>query len=666
MTDPAGRAHRVWRAVTYLSVAQLHLRDTVLAPGGADLKPQPAGHWGTVPSLAWALAGLATQHIPVRPVIGAGHAGIVQRGYGWITGSLGRVRARYARSHAGLAALCADFPDCDGLGAEVHPELPAGSYVGGQLGPALAFAQAAAAARTDAVVVPIIGDGEAETGETAAAWLADPEIRPEPGQAPLLPILNLNGFRMGSASLLGSRSPREVEAYFAGTGWRTQWVQVSTASLAEAREFTRVLRHTLAAARGGQRVVLILDMPKGLSGPQAGTPSCHKTPLRDPAGDPEQRAALRHWLASYRPGELFTEHGRPADDLVTPPLPTWPATPPRTPPASPPHRPDPGSSPGWSTHITGVLRAHTDRGLRVFCPDELASNRLAALADDQCSREILNEPVCAAWLHGHTAAGQPGVLVTYEAFAPLVATALAQHAKTLRLTRQRHRWPSVNVLVTSLGWHNCYTHGDPSLPTTLLGLADPAIRIYTPAGPHRAAAQLDRMLTDTGGINVLIVDKHLPPPGPHGTLEEELTHGWAIWHDPSVPPHVVLASVGDLAAHQLHRARSALSVPSRHVHIHEPAVLGDPDHWPQALPSQQWEHLFPPGVPILVATTGQPAALWPLLGPRAHQPLAIRGWREPAGPSDAPALRQSAGLDTASLTATARSLMRHAEREATC
>ncbi|WP_422647340.1 hypothetical protein [Actinoalloteichus caeruleus] len=665
--DSPIRAHQVWRALTYLSVAQLYLRDNVLAARplrGEDVKSRPVGHWGTVPSVAWALAGLATQATPVRPVIGAGHAGIVQRSYAWLTGDLHQLRPQYDRNRAGLAALCADFPACDGLGAEVHPELPAGGYVGGQLGPALAFAQAAAAAGDgESVVVPIIGDGEAETGETAAAWLADPVIRPDPAHAPLLPILNLNGLRMGSTSLLGSRPAREVDAYLRGTGWRTRWAHVSSASPGEADQFTHLLRQALNSVRDGDRLVLVLDMPKGLSGPAAATPACHKTPLPDPAGDPRQRAELAKWMSSYRPRELFTGGGAPAIDLRT--LPTWPPAPPPRPIPTSPRQSVPTPSAGWSLAAEIVLRAHAPRGLRVFCPDELASNRLAALADEPWTSEVLNEPVCSAWLHGHTAAGRPGVLATYEAFAPLIAGSLSQHAKTLRLLTDRDRRPSVNVLVTSLGWHNCYTHGDPSLVTTLLGLADPAVRIYTPADFRRAAVQLDGMLASTGAINVLVVDKHLPACGPAETIEQEIAQGWAIWHEPPYPPPVVLISVGDLAAHQLHRVREELGLPARHVHVHEPAVLGDPADWPQAITPVRWRQVFPPGVPMLVATTGQPAALWPLLGPRGHRPLVVRGWREPAAPLDTQGLLRTAGLDLDSLRASVVELM-DTVREAMC
>ena len=70
------------------------------------------------------------------------------------------------------------------------------------------------------------------------------------------------------------------------------------------------------------------------------------------------------------------------------------------------------------------------------------------------------------WLAGWTASGRRGVLVSYEAFAPLLLTGLVGYLKQRRLFDPT--LPSINVLLTSYGWHNSYTHGDPSLITALL------------------------------------------------------------------------------------------------------------------------------------------------------------------------------------------------------
>jgi xylulose-5-phosphate/fructose-6-phosphate phosphoketolase len=196
-------------------VAQVHLCSNPLVASivdGSEVKPHPNGHWGTVPGTAWMLAhlGVASGRLPdveIIPVLGSGHAGVVQRALAWLTGDLAKVNPRFSRDAVGLAAMVASFPD-DALGSEVHPALPAGAYVGGWLGGALAFAQGIALDTPDRVSVPIIGDGECETPATAASWLAQQAL---PG-ARVLPVVHANGHRMGGPSLMGvlttSRSVR--------------------------------------------------------------------------------------------------------------------------------------------------------------------------------------------------------------------------------------------------------------------------------------------------------------------------------------------------------------------------------------------------------------------------------------------------------------------------
>ncbi|OEJ23385.1 hypothetical protein AR457_01480 [Streptomyces agglomeratus] len=78
--------------------------------------------------------------------------------------------------------------------------------------------------------------------------------------------------------------------------------------------------------------------------------------------------------------------------------------------------------------------------------------------------------------------------------------------------------PSWNLLLTSYGWHNTYTHGDPLLTTRLLALEDPAVRVLSPADPAPLAAVLDDAFTSTGRLNVVISGKHPLPAVPADTL----------------------------------------------------------------------------------------------------------------------------------------------------
>ncbi|HEV2373361.1 MAG TPA: hypothetical protein VGS19_14450 [Streptosporangiaceae bacterium] len=647
--DVTLRADALWRAVTYLSVAQLHLRANPLsirAVEDCDVKSRPSGHWGTVPGTAWILVhvGLAAGRYAdaeIIPVVGAGHAGVVQRALGWLTGDLAKVNSRYGPDTDGLMALVTSFPNVEGLGSEVHPALPAGAHMGGWLGGALAFAQGMALDAPSRVVVPILGDGECETPVTAASWLAH---RAVPG-ASVLPVIHLNGHRMGGPSLLGQMGDEEVAAYARGLGCEPVIAHVSTGSLAEHAAFHRVLVDAIAAVRGGGRRVVILRCVKGWSGPVG----AHKTPLTDLARDPYQRAVLGEWMSSYRPEELFDDHAQPIGVLAAAVSEArfcraQPAEMPLVPAAYPAGR-------GFAAEVTAVLRAHASAGdFKVFSPDELQSNRLGELADEPWTHEVLAEEVLLGWLAGWTTSGRRGVLISYEAFAPLLLTGLVGHMKQRRLGDAT--LPSINLLLTSYGWHNVYSHGDPSLVTALLGTGDPTVHVYTPADANRTALALDDALRSVGRINVIVAGKHPLPLQPHETVDEERRNGMAVWDhlSDSGEPDLTFVCAGDLAAavvsaavgevRQLHHCRVRVVI------VHELTALAAPG----------LQRYVGEGAPVVVATISHPAAIWGLLAGRVER-VKVVGWREPPYPMSQEELAAYAGLDTVGIVRAAATLM---------
>lgn len=654
--DLAHRADALWRALTYLSVAQLHLRSNVLAVDcldESDVKPRPAGHWGTVPGTAWVLAhavlaagcGIGLQ---IVPVLGAGHAGVVQRALAWMTGDIVKMDPRYGRDADGLAALAAAFPDGDALGSEVHPELPAGAYMGGWLGGAFAFAQGMALDSPNRVVVPIIGDGECETPATAASWLARRVL----ADTMVLPVVHLNGHRMGGPSLLGGMSDEEVSAYARGLGWEPVVVEVGTGGgLGEHAEFHRVLVAGVeATARRAHRVVF-LRCVKGWSGPIG----AHKTPLTEPAGDPCQLAALRAWLSSYRPSELFDADAQPVGALASaldaidvgsalldaPPMP---------PPVAATGR-------GFATEVTAVLRAHAATGdIKVFSPDELRSNRLGDLQGEAWAHEVLAEEVLLGWVAGWTATGHRGLIISYEAFAPLLLTGLIGQLKQRRLIK--HSLPSINLLLTSYGWHNVYSHGDPSLITALLGTGDTAVHVFTPADSDRVAVALDDALRSMGRVNVIVAGKHTTATYPGETVDEERHCGLAVWRHLSDPgePDLTLVCAGDLAAavvtDAVVRIRSHSGCRIRVVNVHDLTALTDPD----------LHHYIGTHAAVLIVTLGHPAAIWGLLGGRLHRDVDVIGWAEPSFPMSQERLAAHAGFDVAGVTSAAEALLAKRKR----
>lgn len=666
-------------ALDYLCLAQLYLCDNPLlarplAP--ADVKVRPAGHWGVCPPINRMLAALGPLQAAVpdghelHVLHGAGHAGPSALAHAYLTGRLGHAHPHLRQGAAGLRELVTGFPQAD-IGGEITPMIPGHLHTGGQLGPALAIGQGTVLDAPHRLTVVLIGDGECETGTTAASWLAPHALHGTGDHGTVLPVVLLNGMRMGGSSLLSALSRAELTAYFTGLGHRPVYSDgLDTGQLRQA------VADALGAAQPlgipGPSSVLVLTLDKGYGAPAhlVGTPAVHKTPLRDPAGVPAEFDALADWLASYQPTQLLTSSGRPRSHLM---------------PALPQHRPEPDGLPAprgcvaasaqVAAHAVGrpfaqvvpeVLRARAEQGaFRVFSPDELASNRLE-LTDEHgrpvpWTVEVLSEELCHAWAQGYTETGRHALVATYEAFAPIALSLIQQQLK--HQAARRHAGlaplPSLVYLLTSLGWHNTFTHQNPSLTSALLASGDPTLHVLTPADPARTAAALTFALRKLGRCTLVVAGKHTSVHHPLETLDEELRHGIAIWphltHPGPAEPDLILASAGDLPAEALttlaRRMRTERpDLRLRYVHVHDLTALAEDGTRPLALASEAFVRHFGTRAPIVLATSGHPADVHALLGRRHPGPrLTVLGYRDPGRPVSQSHLRQLCGLDDASL-----------------
>jgi xylulose-5-phosphate/fructose-6-phosphate phosphoketolase len=674
----------VARALNFLSAAQLYLCDNVtlarpLTP--ANVKVAPSGHWGVCPPVNLMLAHLGPimAHAPgggdLLVVHGGGHAGPAAFAHAYLTGRLGGAFPEFAQSADGMRALVGGFPHTARLGAEIIPLLPGQLYMGGQLGAALAFAHGAALDAPHRLVVPLIGDGECETGATTAAWLAARALIGTGQHGRVMPVILLNGQRMGAASLLSQLTPDQLVEHLSGLGYHPILANGRTTAV-----FRAALTEAIVGARPAQEgpsTVLICALPKGATGPEEiggqpilGTARVHKTPLRDPRRDTTEFAALARWLASYRPAELFVD-GRPSSLIQA---------------ALPVHKPvgavtveQPRDCVQASAAIarnapvgdlgalvSDLLGARlADGSLRVFSPDELASNRITVAGDGVV--EILNEEICHAWAQGYLETGRQALVIGYEAFAPIVLGLLLQHLKYRRLARSAGRasLPSIVYLLTSLGWNNTYTHQNPALASALLAAGDPTVRVHTPADAARAAASLAYALHTRDRCTIVVASKHPMPRHPLDTIAAEVRDGLAVWPHLSDPgePDLVLAAAGDIAARELAAAAAALREQQhgsriRFIALHDVTALGDPRAWPLGLSAERFAALFGANCPILLATTLAADAAQGLLWHRRDaNRFHVVGYRDPGRPVSPAALLASCGMDTASLTAHAVQLL---------
>ena len=98
------------------------------------------------------------------------------------------------------------------------PETPGSIHEGGELGYSLSHAYGMAFDNPELIVACVVGDGEAETGPLATAWHSNKFLNPARDGA-VLPILNLNGYKIANPTLLARISHDELEALFIGYGY---------------------------------------------------------------------------------------------------------------------------------------------------------------------------------------------------------------------------------------------------------------------------------------------------------------------------------------------------------------------------------------------------------------------------------------------------------------
>jgi xylulose-5-phosphate/fructose-6-phosphate phosphoketolase len=495
-----------WRAANYLAVGQIYLLDNPLLrePLSRDhIKPRLLGHWGTTPGLNFihvhANRVIKARDLEAMQIIGPGHGGPAAVANAWLEGTWSEVYSDVGRDEDGMRQLFRQFSFPGGIGSHVTPEVPGSIHEGGELGYALVHAYGAAFDNPDLVVFCTVGDGEAETGPLAASWHSNKFVNPARDGA-VVPILQLNGYKIANPTVLARIPHEELRSLFEGYGFRVWFVegddpaamhQAMAAAmdevLDEVQRIQREARGEGSRRNGGQVPerprwpMIVLRTPKGWTGPKEvdglpteGTWRSHQVPMSDVRENPDHLALLEQWLRSYRPQELFDEGGRLRPDIAAlAPQGDRRMTASRHANgghlmrdlALPDFRdyavdvPSPATTSAEATKVFGqylrdVIRRNPDR-FRVMGPDETASNRLSAvfeatdrtwvaetlptdedLAPDGRVMEVLSEHLCQGWLEGYLLTGRHGLFNCYEAFTHIVDSMFNQHAKWLKISSE--------------------------------------------------------------------------------------------------------------------------------------------------------------------------------------------------------------------------------------
>ena len=554
-----------------------------------------------------------------------------------------------------------------------------------------------------------MGDGESETGPLATSCHINKFLNPISDGA-VLPVLHLNGYKIANPTLL-ARIPRdELESLMRGYGWDPLFVEGDDPmpmhrSMASAMDQAvgRILAIREEARRTGEAIrpawpMIVLRSPKGWTGPKAlgdkkleGFWRAHQVPLPNPQHDPGQLEQLESWLRSYRPSELFDGEGRLRPELEAlspqggrrmgsnprgnggllrrklrlPPIEDYAV-----------RVEQPGRIEHENTLPLGALLrdtiANNPDSMRVFGPDETASNRLQAiyevskkvwmedflpedlnggeLAREGRVVEMLSEHTVVGMMEGYLLTGRYGFFHTYEAFAHVIASMFNQHAKWLESCLHHAPWRASigawNCLISSTVWrqdHNGFTHQDPGFIDLAGNKSGEVVRVYLPPDANCLLAVAEEALQEPDVCNIIVSDKqkHLQ----YLSLEQARRHvakgigivSWASNDDCGVEPDdpdVVMACAGDIPSKEtlaaveiLRRAIPQLKI--RVLNVVKLFALTEPSEHPHGLSDRDFDSLFTTNRPVIFNFHGYPWLIHRLTYRRTnHVNFHVRGYKE--------------------------------------
>ncbi len=706
--DEAARLDAYWRAANYLSVGQIYLLANPLLHERLQpehIKPRLLGHWGTTPGLNFIYVHMnrviRNWDLDAIYITGPGHGGPGLVANAYLEGTYSEVYPDITPDGEGMRKLFRQFSFPGGIPSHVAPETPGSIHEGGELGYALSHAYGAAFDNPDLVVCCVIGDGEAETGPLATSWHSNKFLSPVRDGA-VLPILHLNGYKIANPTVLARIPEGELRALLEGYGYDPVFVTAEEPAQAH-QDMARVMDQVIATIQRIQRAareqgatdrprwpMIVLRSPKGWTGPAVvdglpveGTWRAHQVPLGEVRTNPEHLRLLETWMLSYRPDELFDEHGSLVPELADLPPKSYRRM------SANPHAngglllrdlalPDfrdyavPAVSPGATTSeatrvlgafIRDVIKANPST-FRLFGPDETASNRLDAVFETTDRQfegsllptdehqapqgrvmEVLSEHQCEGWLEGYLLTGRHGLFDCYEAFIHIIDSMFNQHAKWLKVTNGipwRRPIASLNYLLSSLVWrqdHNGFSHQDPGFIDHVVNKKAEVVRVYLPPDTNCLLSVADHCLRSRQYVNLIVAGKQ---PAPDWlTMDQAILHctrGIGLWdwasNDQGGEPDVVMACCGDtptletLAAVDLLR-QYVPDVKVRVVNVVDLMRLQPASEHPHGLSDTEFDALFTADRPVVFAYHGYPWLIHRLTYRRTnHANIHVRGYKE--------------------------------------
>ena len=591
-----------YKAANYVTLSLMYMQKykTVDDLKVDDLKKQSVGHLGTSLSMNFILANLyyylAKENLTSQIVIGTGHSGVSLLTNLWLSGILQDYYEKYSQDIKGLNNLLFDFGKK--IRTEINPEYPQTIYDGGELGYSLGVAYGYALNSNVNLVPCIIGDGEAETGTLMSSWQLNNMLNVK---CKVLPIINLNGLKMGSKSFLSTMEDKELIDYFNSLGYEIDIIDTKNKKLVE---IILEMQNSLKDSEFKKSPLIIFRSSKGFTLPDVnnqiyeGQINVHKDPLSNMAENAKLNVVKNFLLSNCI--KIFDEGGQllPLFEkfkVCSPINSKWII-----------------KADNYPTNSIDEYLYHiiSENDGLVFSPDEIYSNRFRK--SSQHAIEILNENILQALLQGYVQSGGLGYYIGYEGFMPIISSMISQYYKYLN-QKEEIEWTnesnSLNYILTSTCWENTYSHQNPSFVNELFAKPDSYYNIVYPKDAVNAIKCLQYFSTTNDMINVLTFSKR------HEKIyqkEEEANITIEVFRE-CENPELILCATGDYMLDRIIEIYESLknAYNIKIVYVSKPQILSINSK--EALSEKQFANYFNCNVPILYLFNGYSMVIKSLL-----------------------------------------------------
>lgn len=344
------------RVVNYLTAAQLYLKDNFFLERELrhnDIKNRLLGHWGGATGVNFLLAHLnlylknnQKSNPKLRNImflLGPGHDFPALQANLFMEKTLSYFFDKNNKNiknifdfditynKEGLANMIKHFGSPTGFPTHASPDTPGAILEGGELGYSISNAYGSVLDNKDLISVVMVGDGEAETASVATAWHSSKFVNTKDNGV-VLPVLNLNSYKISGPTIFGRMSDEELKTFFEGHNYEAIIVDASSDTKILANKdnyflekdnvhilmqnaldkaFNKIIKLKSTGSIKGLPVI-ILKSDKGWTGPKQfnkikieGNSESHQVPFENSKISDIELKELEKWLKSYKIEELF-------------------------------------------------------------------------------------------------------------------------------------------------------------------------------------------------------------------------------------------------------------------------------------------------------------------------------------------------------------------------